>query len=484
MVPSDTPDSAATPSPKQTGMTPREAARLLQPGARVYFAGIGGVGMSALAELLHRRGVTVTGSDQHESEVLARLRALGITATAGHDPAELEGATCAVFTAAIRPGHPLRTAASARSLPSLHRADVLAALGDGERLLAVAGTHGKTTTSGALAEVWAACGHDPTALVGGDVLDWGRRPLRVGGGEWMVAEADESDGSFLRLSPEAILLTNAEPDHLDHHGTVAALERAFADFLARLPDKGTLVYCADDPVAARLGRALVAQGEGRRVVAYGLADEADVRMRLIAMQPGAMRFEITHGGERVEVTSVLGGAHNALNLTGAFALARAFRLDAMRVAGALGRYRGVARRQEWIGAAAGYRIFDDYAHHPTEIRATLAMFRELYAEPITAVFQPHLYSRTAQFAREFAEALRPADHVVVTEVYAAREAPIAGVSGRSILEHLRGHPSATFLEDWREFADRSAMPPGFGILLTLGAGDITGLGPLLLKGAR
>jgi len=474
MVPPDSPSSSAT-----SAVPPSEAARLLRSGARVHFVGIGGVGMSALAELLHRRGAVVSGSDQSESDILVRLRALGIPVRVGHDPAELDGADCVVLTAAVRQGHPVRRAAAARGLPMLHRADALAAVSAGMRLLAVAGTHGKTTTSGALAELWAGCGRDPTALVGGDVLDWGRRTLRVGTGDWMVAEADESDGSFLRFSPEAIVLTNAEPDHLDHHGTAEALERAFAAFIARLPQGGTLVYGADDPAAARLGERFT----GRRI-AYGIRDDADTRMRLLEMRPGRMRFEIAHGGSRTEILSVLGGAHNALNLTAAFALARAYDLGEDQAARALGRYRGVARRQEWIGEAAGYRIFDDYAHHPTEIRATLAMFRALYRDPITVVFQPHLYSRTAHFAAEFAEALRPADQVFVTGVYAAREAPILGVTGRTILDRLQGHPAAFYLEDWRAFADQVRQHAGRGILLTLGAGDITGLGPLLLREHR
>ena len=455
-----------------------EAVPELRPGAHYHFVGIGGVGMSALAELLHRRGYRVSGSDQQESDTLRRLSALGIPVRVGHDPAELEGADALVYTSAVRAEHPIRRAAEARRLPAIHRAALLAAVSRGRRLLAVAGTHGKTTSSGALAEVWRACGRDPTALVGGDVLDWGRSNLRLGGGEWMVAEADESDESFLLLSPEAILLTNAEPDHLDHHGTAAGVERAFAAFLERLPPQGTLVYCADDPVAARLGST-----QGRRAIAYGTGEGAQLRARVVEMGPGAMRFEIADGAGRVELITRLAGAHNALNFTGVYALARAYGLPERPVLEALATYRGVARRQEWIGEAAGYRLFDDYAHHPTEIRATLAMFLALYGPPVTVVFQPHLYSRTAHFAAEFAEALRPATRVFVTEVYGAREAPVAGVSGRNIVERLKGHPDAHFLPDWRELPARLAREPGpGGILLTLGAGDITGLGPLLLRG--
>jgi UDP-N-acetylmuramate--alanine ligase len=455
-----------------------EAPPLLRPGAHYHFVGIGGVGMSALAELLHRRGYRVSGSDRQDGDTLRRLAALGIPVRVGHDPAELAGADAMVFTAAVRPEHPLRQAAAGRGLLQLHRAALLAAVGGGQRLLAVSGTHGKTTSSGALAEVWCACGRDPTALVGGDVLDWGRTNLRLGGGEWMVAEADESDESFLLLRPEAILLTNAEPDHLDHHGTGERVRQAFAAFLARLPEEGVLVYCMDDPVAAGLG-----QRHAGRAIAYGRGEGAQVRVRVIGMKPGATRIQIADDSGARELTLALGGAHNALNLTGVYALARAYGLPERPLLEALATYRGVARRQEWIGEARGYRVFDDYAHHPSEIRATLEMFLTLYGPPVTVVFQPHLYSRTAHFADAFAEALRPATRVFVTEVYGAREAPQPGVSGRMIVERMRGHPAAEFLPDWRDFPAHLARERRVGgVLLTLGAGDITGLGPLLLRG--
>ncbi|MBI4081622.1 MAG: UDP-N-acetylmuramate--L-alanine ligase [Candidatus Lambdaproteobacteria bacterium] len=472
------PPVPAPPVPPRYVVPPLTADAVLNPAWHYHFLGIGGVGMSALAEVLHRRGHRISGSDAQPSELLRHLARLGIPVRVGHDPAALEGVDAVVYTPAVAPGHPIWAAVAQRGLPRIHRAELLGALTRRARTAAVCGTHGKTTSSAALTLALVAAGWEPTALVGGQVPELGGRNNRCGDGPWLVAEADESDASFIALSPEAILLTNIEPEHLDHHGSVERMRQAFAAFLARLPAGGLLVHCADDPAAREVGR-----GYAGRRLCYGAGAGADVRVQVQRMAPGAMEIRIAGSGAPVALTTRLGGRHNALNLAGVFALAEGLGVPRPPLVRALEAFGGVARRQQYLGAAHGLRIFDDYAHHPTEIRATLAMFLELYGEPLTVVFQPHLYSRTATFAEAFAEALRPATRVYVAEVYGAREAPVPGVSGRMIVERLAGHPAARFLPDWHELPARvrsGEVPPG--ILLTLGAGDITALGPLLLGG--
>ncbi|HEX9843829.1 MAG TPA: UDP-N-acetylmuramate--L-alanine ligase [bacterium] len=442
-----------------------------------HFLGIGGIGMSALAEWLHARGLRVSGSDTQPGPVLERLNRLGIRTSLGHDARALDGADAVVYTTAVRETHPIWAEVQRRALPRLHRAELLGALAAGRRTLAVTGTHGKTTSTAALAHALTAAGWAPTALVGGHVPQWEGRNLRLGEGPWLVCEADESDGSFVHLAPEAVLLTNVEEDHLDFHGTLANLHAAFGAFLRRIQAGGRLVYCAEDPAAA----AIAAAHEGDRL-SYGFGAGVGARVDVLGLGPEGTRLRLSCQGETHTLTTPLVGRHNALNLCGVFALARAVGAPAEGVLAGLADFRGVARRQQYLGRAGGLAIYDDYAHHPTEIRATLESFRATHDEPLTVVFQPHLYSRTARFAPEFAEALRPASRVYVTEVYGAREAPLEGVSGRLIVRHLADHPAAHFVADWRDLAARARggeLPPG--VLLTLGAGDITELGPLLLR---
>jgi UDP-N-acetylmuramate--alanine ligase len=454
----------------------------VNPAWHYHFLGIGGVGMSAVAQILHRRGVRVSGSDAADSPTLRRLAAGGIAVCVGHDPGALREADAVVYTPAVPPRHPIWEEVRRLGLPRIHRAELLGALTAGLRTLAVAGTHGKTTSSAALGWALERAGWDPTIVVGGLVEQFGGGNVRVGGGAWCVVEADESDGSFVHLSPEAILLTNVEADHLDHHGSLENVVAAFRAFTARLAPGGVLVYCADDPAAAALAR----QHPGRSL-GYGAGAGAAVRVAVRGMRPGAMELELTEGAARHRLTSRLGGAHNALNLAGVFALGRAVGLPAEPLLAALAEFGGVARRQQFLGhctppGGRPFALFDDYAHHPTEIRATLEMFLAVHGAPLTVVFQPHLYSRTAQFADAFAAALRPAAAVFVTEVYGAREQPLPGVSGRMIVERLAGHPRARFVPTWEELVPRllGAEAPS-KLLLTLGAGDITGLGPALLR---
>lgn len=450
---------------------------VLNPALRYHFLGIGGVGMSAVAEVLHRRGFQISGSDAADSETLRRLGEIGIAVAVGHQPSLLDAADAVVFTTALDEDHPIWPEVRGRGLPSLHRSEMLGALTRQGRALAVAGTHGKTTSTACLAAVLEGAGLDPTALVGGHVPQFGGSNLRMGNSPWLVVEADESDGSFARLSPWGVLLTNIDADHLDRHGSLGKVVEAFGAFLARLEDGHPLVYCLDDPNIAPLLK------NGRwRTCSYGINAGADVRVHGVEPDGEGMRMRLTRQGREHALRCRVAGAHNALNLAGVFALAVEAGVaeeDALR---GLEQFAGVERRQQYLGTAFGCRIFDDYAHHPTEIRATLGMFREHHGDELTVVFQPHLYSRTAFFAKDFAEALRPARRIYVTDIYGAREAPLDGVSSRLILEQLEDHGAAAYVADWRDMlsvARSGALAPG--VLVTMGAGDITGLGPLLLQ---
>ena len=475
---------------------PKPQGQLVDTALRYHFLGIGGVGMSGLAVLLHHMGIRISGSDKESSPQLNALEALGIPVTVGHEGSGLEQADAVVYSSALKPGHPVWRRVEQLGKPRIHRAELLGAITAKKQTLAVAGTHGKTTSSACLAQTLAGMGLDPTALVGGHLPQWGGSNILIGGDDrLLVVEADESDGSFVHFHPAAVLLTNIEADHLDHHGSLENVVGAFQSFVARLKPQGLLVYCADSPLAVKVG-----QGWTGPRISYGAGAGAKetqghphVRVTVENMAPGSMDLRLdTPWGER-RLTTPLGGAHNGLNLAGVAALvmasarrdprlAMAAGPEDHRLMEALGGFTGVARRQEYLGEAAGFRLFDDYAHHPTEVRVTLDMFRRLYGGPLTVIFQPHLYSRTLEFAGEFAQALSLADRVIVVEVYAAREAPIPGVSGRTILEHMQDHPAADYIADWRDIpplASRGGVPRG--VVITMGAGDIHRLGPALLE---
>ncbi len=450
----------------------------LNPDWHYHFLGIGGIGMSGLAEVMHRRGFRVSGSDIRDDGSLSRLRELGIQIHIGHEKTALEGVQAVVYTPALPGNHPIWDEVARRHLPHYHRAELLGAITRTRRTLAVTGTHGKTTSTACLAHVLSGAGWDPTALVGGHVPQFGGSNVLLGNPPWLVIEADESDGSFTHFSPQAILLTNVEAEHMDHHGSMEAMEASFREFLGMLPSDGLLAYCADDPRAGALAREV-----SRSKVSYGLAGsggaEIDVTVHAETAAPRGMRLTFILEGAPYRVDTPLAGRHNALNLAGVFALADGIGVPVEAIVSGLAGFRGVARRQQYLGTFRDCRIFDDYAHHPTEVRATLDMFLEQYGEPVTVVFQPHLYSRTAHFAAEFAEALRVATSIYVTDIYGAREKPVAGVSSKLILERLADHPRAYHLPDWR---DPGALgTEQGGVLVSMGAGDITGLGPLLLS---
>ena len=446
-----------------------------------HFIGIGGAGMSVVAELLADRGLRVTGSDQSDTPAAQHVRSQGIPVWVGHDPDHVPPHAVVVVSSAVRDSNVELAAARARGQRVIHRSQALALAASGLRFVAVAGAHGKTTTSGLLAVALREAGLDPSAAIGGVIPQLGGGAV-LGRGDVLVAEADESDGSFLNYRPALEVVTNVEPDHLDHYGTREAFEQAFADFADRLVPGGALVCCGEDHGAARLARR--ARKAGRRVLTYGrpesCADTPDVRVTDVVDRPDGVCATLSRGPVSVEVGLRLPGAHNALNAAAAWTAGVELGVDPTRMAHALGAFEGTARRFELRGAVAGRRLFDDYAHHPTEVAAALAEARTVAGEgPVTVVFQPHLYSRTRTFAPRFAAALSAADHVVVTSIYGAREDPVPGVDSSLITRLL---PGAVLVPDLHEAARSGARltPPG-GILVTMGAGDVTTTAPDALQ---
>lgn len=449
---------------------------------RVHLVGVGGAGMSAVAALLVARGLAVSGSDAG-SAGLEPARAAGVDAHHGHDARLVDGAGTVVVSSAIRATNPELVRARELGVPVLHRSAALAALMAGRRGVAVAGAHGKTTTSAMVAVVLAHAGLDPSWAIGGTVRHagpGGTDPVggaHAGSGDVMVVEADESDGSFLAYRPEISVVTNVEPDHLDHYGSRAAFEQAFVEFAERVT--GTLVVCGDDPGAARLAGA--AEARGTHVLRYGTGEDADVRVGAwIAAGAGGTTTLTERGGPAVPITLAVPGAHNALNAAAAWTVARLVGVPAGAAADGLAAFAGTGRRFEDRGTAAGVRVVDDYAHHPTEVAAVLRAARAVAGQGrVLVLFQPHLFSRTVTFAEEFARALSLADEVVVTDVYAAREDPDPAVTGALITERMTG--VGRFVADRVDAAHAVAAlaRPG-DLLLTVGAGDVTGLAPVVL----
>jgi UDP-N-acetylmuramate--alanine ligase len=462
---------------------------------RVHFTGIGGAGMSGIARIMIARGVAVSGSDSAGGELLASLAALGADVHVGHAAANLADADTVVVSSAIRPDNPELAAARAGGLRVLHRAAALASLMLGRRGVAVAGTHGKTTTSSMITTALRHCGADPGYVVGGILSETGLG-AGDGSGAVFVAEADESDGSFLMLSPEAAVVTCVEADHLDNYAGLAEIEGTFAAFARRIVPGGVLVACADDPGARSLAAAATALPI--RVRTYGEADDADYRITSVVPRGMSVSLEV-HGvpgsgpggpGQVAPVRLEVGvpGRHNALNAAAAYAAVLELGLPSVRAgqaADGLAAYRGTRRRMEPKGEAGGITVLDSYAHHPTELAADLRAARDIVpGGRVIAVFQPHLFSRTRIFASEFGAASGLADEVVVLDVYAAREDPEPGVTGELVARAVPGG-RAVFLPDAAAVPGTVAdtARPG-DLILTMGAGDVTAQGPLIVAALR
>ncbi|WP_326662993.1 UDP-N-acetylmuramate--L-alanine ligase [Streptomyces canus] len=448
---------------------------------RPHFIGIGGAGMSGIAKILAQRGAKVAGSDAKESPTAEALRALGATVHIGHAAEHLASdATCVVVSSAIRADNPELARAAELGIPVVHRSDALASLMDGLRPIAVAGTHGKTTTTSMLAVSLSALGLKPSYAIGGDLDAPGSNALH-GEGEIFVAEADESDRSFHKYAPEVAIVLNVE---LDHHANYASMDEIYASFetfVDRVTEGGTLVISADHEGARELTRRVTAGDV--RVVTYGDAEDADVRV--LSVVPQGLKSEVTVelDGSPLTFTVSVPGRHYAHNAVAALAAGVALGVPAAELAPALAAYTGVKRRLQLKGEAAGVQVIDSYAHHPTEMTADLEAMRAAAGDArILVVFQPHLFSRTQELGTEMGEALAAADGSLVLDIYPAREDPIPGVTSELIIDAARAAGAdVTPVHDKADVASVVAgMAKAGDLVLTMGAGDVTDLGPLIL----
>ncbi len=447
----------------------------------IHFVGIGGIGMSGIAEILLNLGYTVSGSDQKRSDTIERLERLGAKVFIGHAPANVEGAHVVVYSSAVARENPEVLSARERQIPVIPRAEMLAELMRMKYGIAVAGTHGKTTTTSMVGTVLAEGRLDPTIVVGGRVLSLDTN-ARLGQGEHLVAEADESDGSFLKLSPTVAVVTTIDAEHLDHYGTLEAVCDAFVAFLNKVPFYGADIVCLDQPNIQRLLPRLE-----KRVITYGLDSPADLVARRVQLAGLTSRFEVVLRGESLgECTLRVPGRHNVANALAAIAVGLDLEIPFVTVQKALAAFAGVQRRFQVRGTVAGVTVVDDYGHHPAEIRATLAAAKAGFDGRVVAVFQPHRYTRTFHLRDEFVTAFNQADVLVLMDIYAAGEAPIDGVTAADLAERIRahGHRHVTYLGgDRARLLDHlcDITRPG-DLVLTLGAGDVGQLGaPLLAR---
>ena len=432
--------------------------------------------MSGIAEILLHQGMKVSGSDLKRSAVTDRLTQLGASIYEGHDAGNVADATVVVTSSAVSPANPEVLEARARKIPVIPRAEMLAELMRQKFGIAIAGMHGKTTTTSMVASVLAAGGLDPTVVVGGRVDAMGSN-ARLGTTQYMVAEADESDRSFLKLSPILAVVTNLDREHMDHYADMADVERAFLAFMDKVPFYGAVTACADNPMlAAILPRAQ------RRVFTYGLGDAADYRITELQTGVGLSHFMIeTAAASLGSFTLHVPGRHNVLNAAAAVAIGHQLQIPAAKIAEGISNFRGVDRRFQKRGEARGITVVDDYGHHPTEIRATLAAARESGFRRIHVIFQPHRYTRTLDLLDEFATAFTDADSVFVLPVYAASEEPIPGVNGELLASRITG-TKVEAVADFDAAIEAAAHIASSGdLILTLGAGNVSQLAPRIVE---
>jgi UDP-N-acetylmuramate--alanine ligase len=443
----------------------------------IHFVGIGGIGMSGIAEVMHNLGYKVQGSDVAEGYVIEGLRKRGIPVAIGHSADNLGDAAVVVTSTAIKRANPEVASAYERRIPVVRRAEMLAELMRLKSTVAVAGTHGKTTTTSMIAAMLDAGGVDPTVINGGIINSYGSN-ARLGASDWMVVEADESDGSFLRLDGTVAVVTNIDPEHLDHYGSFDAVKDAFVEFIENVPFYGAAVLCLDHPEV----QALLPRVRDRRIVTYGFSAQADVRGVNVVPGAGGNRFEaiIRHRDGSVrsieDIVLPMAGRHNVQNALAAIAVAIELGIDDATIQKGFGAFGGVKRRFTKVGEVGGITIIDDYGHHPVEIKAVLSAAREGVEGRVIAVVQPHRYSRLGNLMDEFAQAFNDAEMVYVAPVYAAGEAPVEGVSAGALVERLkqRGHRSAAEIADADALAKVLADEAVSGdMVVCLGAGDIT-----------
>ncbi|MDY5585385.1 MAG: UDP-N-acetylmuramate--L-alanine ligase [Arcanobacterium sp.] len=446
---------------------------------KYHLIGIGGAGMSVVAELLVNRGHEVCGSDREDSAVLQHLETLGVKTFLGHAAENLAADAIVVRSSAIKGDNPELALALERGQQVLHRSEALALASAGLDFIAVAGAHGKTSTTGILATAFGALGLDPSRAIGGS-LAGGISGAYLGTGTMLVAEADESDGSFLNYSPRVALVTNIEADHLDHYGSYENFANAFLDFSHRIVPGGLLVTCADDAGARKLAEAAAAAGI--RVVTYGYTPGIiGIPHALLTETPNLSGncATVEFAGNEYQLKLNVPGEHMLLNAAGAWVVGQELGVDPEAMAAALGAFKGTSRRFEFHGEACGIRVYDDYAHHPTEILATLKTAREISTGRVLVLFQPHLYSRTKNFKDRFAQALSLADEVVIAGAYAAREVPTDGEDGDVIAELL---PGSMFVADLHQAARALLSKAREGdTIFTIGAGNVTTMAPEILR---
>jgi UDP-N-acetylmuramate--alanine ligase len=445
----------------------------------IHFVGIGGVGMSGIAEVLLNMGYRVTGSDLRRGDTVERLEQLGAKVFVGHDAGNIGDAHVVVYSSAVARDNVEVAAARARQVPAIPRAEMLAELMRLKYGIAVAGTHGKTTTTSMVAAVLAEGRLDPTVVVGGRVRSLGTN-ARLGQGEYLVAEADESDGSFLKLSPTIAVVTTIDAEHLDHYGSLEHLSEAFLAFVNKVPFYGAAVLCLDQPNV----QLLIPRVE-KRIVTYGLESAADLTAHRLHLAGLTARFDVQYRGQPLgECAMRVPGRHNVLNALAAIAVGLDLEIPFVTIQKAMAEFSGVQRRFQVRGESCGVLVVDDYGHHPAEIRATLAAAKAGFDRRVVTVFQPHRYTRTLHLRQEFLTAFNQSDVLIVMDIYAAGEAPIEGVTGRDLADALRahGHRDVAFLGSDRQrildYLD-GILRPG-DLVVTLGAGDVGQLGQHLL----
>lgn len=446
----------------------------------IHFVGIGGIGMSGIAEVLHNLGYEVTGSDIRESEITVRLKSLGIRIFIGHDEENINGAHVVVISSAVSKTNPEVSTARDRGVPVIPRAEMLAELGRLKYGILIAGAHGKTTTTSLIATLLGEGGLDPTVVIGGKLKAMGSN-ARLGQGEFLVAEADESDGSFLKLSPTIAIITNIDREHMDYFRDIEHVKEAFLSFINKIPFYGVSIICKENEHT----REIIPQ-ISRRVITYGLSHDSDMYARNIRHEGSGSVFEAIFRGESLGIFTVpVPGVHNVLNSLAAIVTAIEIQLPAEKIRAALAGFGGISRRFEFRGEARGIKVFDDYGHHPVEIRAVMKAARDCFHDRrLVVIFQPHRYTRTRDHMDDFALSFGPTDKLYVTDIYAASETPIEGITADALVAKMKGAGlmHAEHISDRGELLEKiiSELKPG-DVVMTLGAGDVYKMGEEILK---
>jgi UDP-N-acetylmuramate--alanine ligase len=447
---------------------------------RLHFIGIGGAGMSGLATILVELGHKVSGSDINETKVTDRLKSRGVNVSKGHHSRNIEGAELIIVSTAIKNDNPELLKALEDNKRIIHRGQMLALLMSRQKGIAIAGAHGKTTTTSMLASVMEKNGLDPTIVIGGELTDIGGN-AKLGCGQYLVAEADESDGSFLKLTPEIVVVTNVENDHLDYYGTVEKINEAFVSFISKVTDSGLAVVCTDDPG----NKKILEQYQGQ-LITYGInCQDADYRLKNISLEGMNTKGEVYFKGRLLGVLSLsVPGLHNILNALAVVAVGRHIGMDFKSISESLTSFKGAGRRFQLMGEISGIMVVDDYAHHPTEIKAALSAARQVGASRVIALFQPHRYSRTSLLQEEFGRAFGDSDIVIIDDIYAAGEEPIEGINSDIIINAIRknGHKNVFYLGTGEKIIDYlEGFVKSGDLVMTIGAGNIWSTGKRLVE---